>query len=114
MRLLTYQSKKKGAKPRVGVMSGPEHLVDLKFDDMIALIRGGGKSLASIKRTLNGKSRPLPLSSVRVLAPIPRPRKNVICLGLNYAEHVAEGSRAMNLQRDLPKAVTEMNELIDF
>jgi len=27
-------------------------------------------------------------------APIPRPRKNIFCLGLNYAEHVAEGARA--------------------
>lgn len=29
-------------------------------------------------------------SKVEVLAPIPRPRKNVICLGLNYAEHSEE------------------------
>jgi len=27
-------------------------------------------------------------------APIPKPRKNIICLGLNYAEHVAEGAQA--------------------
>jgi len=29
-------------------------------------------------------------------APIPKPRKNIICLGLNYAEHVAEGARNRN------------------
>jgi len=36
----------------------------------------------------------LKLSDVNLAAPIPRPRKNVVCLGLNYAEHVAEGSRS--------------------
>jgi len=30
---------------------------------------------------------------VELAAPIPRPRKNIVCLGLNYADHVAEGSR---------------------
>ncbi len=31
---------------------------------------------------------------VRLLAPIPTPRKNVFCVGRNYAEHIAEGDRA--------------------
>ncbi|WP_299736104.1 fumarylacetoacetate hydrolase family protein [uncultured Roseobacter sp.] len=30
------------------------------------------------------------------LAPIPHPRKNVFCVGRNYAEHIAEGERAQN------------------
>ena len=34
----------------------------------------------------------LPLGSVTLLAPIPRPRQDLICLGLNYAEHAAEAS----------------------
>ena len=34
------------------------------------------------------------LSEVRLFAPIPRPRKNVVCLGLNYAEHARESARA--------------------
>lgn len=29
-----------------------------------------------------------------LLAPIPAPRKNVFCVGRNYAEHIAEGDRA--------------------
>lgn len=32
----------------------------------------------------------LPLASVRLLAPIPRPGK-MLCMGLNYADHIAEG-----------------------
>src|SRR5262249_9614001 len=31
-----------------------------------------------------------PLAGTRLLAPIPRPRKNVFCMGRNYAEHAAE------------------------
>lgn len=30
----------------------------------------------------------------RLLAPFPAPRKNVFCVGRNYAEHIAEGERA--------------------
>lgn len=31
------------------------------------------------------------LSKVMLAAPIPRTKKNIVCLGLNYAEHVKEG-----------------------
>lgn len=31
-----------------------------------------------------------------LLAPLPRPAKNVFCVGRNYAEHIAEGARAQN------------------
>ncbi|OJF16354.1 MAG: hypothetical protein A6D91_12020, partial [Bacillaceae bacterium G1] len=33
-----------------------------------------------------------PLESVQLLAPIPRPAKNIMCVGKNYAEHVQEMS----------------------
>ena len=33
-------------------------------------------------------------SDVRLLAPLPVPRKNVFCVGRNYAAHIAEGDRA--------------------
>ena len=34
----------------------------------------------------------LPLASVRLLSPIPRPTQDVLCLGLNYADHAKEAS----------------------
>lgn len=34
--------------------------------------------------------------SITLLAPIPVPRKNVFCVGRNYAKHIAEGERAQN------------------
>src|SRR6185436_5860375 len=101
MRLLTYAAKKKGALARVGVMSGPEHLVDLKFDDMLSLIAAGRAGLGKVKNAVK-KGRSIPLSSVRVLAPIPRPRKNVFCVGWNYVEHFEEGAKARANVTELP------------
>jgi 2-keto-4-pentenoate hydratase/2-oxohepta-3-ene-1,7-dioic acid hydratase in catechol pathway len=40
---------------------------------------------------------------VTLLAPIPRPRKNIFGIGLNYTEHVAESARALDTSDALPK-----------
>jgi 2-keto-4-pentenoate hydratase/2-oxohepta-3-ene-1,7-dioic acid hydratase in catechol pathway len=40
----------------------------------------------------------VPAGAVRLLAPLPRPAKNVFCVGRNYAEHIAEGERAQNVK----------------
>jgi len=45
----------------------------------------------------------LPLPNVKLLAPIPRPRKNIFGIGLNYVEHVAESSRTLDTSKELPK-----------
>ncbi|PZU06389.1 fumarylacetoacetate hydrolase family protein [Sphingomonas sp.] len=44
----------------------------------------------------------LPIENVMLLAPIPRPRKNIFGIGLNYVEHVAESARALDTAKDLP------------
>src|SRR5436309_9736 len=44
----------------------------------------------------------VPLANVKLLAPIPRPRKNIFGIGLNYVEHVAESARALDTAKDLP------------
>jgi 2-keto-4-pentenoate hydratase/2-oxohepta-3-ene-1,7-dioic acid hydratase in catechol pathway len=44
------------------------------------------------------------LSEVQLDAPIPRPRKNVMCLGLNYAEHARESAEARGRQATILKA----------
>lgn len=35
----------------------------------------------------------IPLSEIRLLAPIPRPKQDIICLGINYAAHAIESAR---------------------
>lgn len=45
----------------------------------------------------------LPLADVKLLAPIPRPRKNIFGIGLNYTEHVAESAQSLDTSPDLPR-----------
>ena len=45
----------------------------------------------------------LPLTSTRMLAPIPWPTKNVFCVGRNYKAHIEEGARARNREVVFPK-----------
>jgi len=105
MRLLTYAAKKKGAAPRVGAMLGPDTFMDLRVPDMLSVIESGRAGLLKIKRSLK-KGKSIPLSSVRVLAPIPRPRKNVFCVGWNYVEHFEEGAKARPNVVELPSHPT--------
>ena len=44
----------------------------------------------------------LPLVNLSLLAPIPRPRKNIFGIGLNYVEHVHESSRSLDTAKELP------------
>ena len=45
----------------------------------------------------------VPFEEVTLLAPIPRPRKNIIGIGLNYTEHVAESARNLDTTGKLPQ-----------
>src|SRR5690606_29779136 len=43
------------------------------------------------------------LNEVEILAPIEKPRKNIIGIGLNYTEHVAESARTLDTTGKLPQ-----------
>ena len=43
------------------------------------------------------------IDAVTFLAPIPKPRKNIIGIGLNYTEHVAESARSLDTSKELPQ-----------
>jgi 2-keto-4-pentenoate hydratase/2-oxohepta-3-ene-1,7-dioic acid hydratase in catechol pathway len=101
MRLVTFVPER-GARPRVGLVRG-DAVVDLAaarprppFDpcDMVALIAAGAAALEWLAAVARKARRAVPLSRVRLLAPIPRPRKNVFCVGWNYVEHFEEGRAA--------------------
>lgn len=97
--------------PRAGAMFGEAELLDfeaagLPYPTMESVIEGGARALDSIRAALAsppaGAVRPL--AEARLLAPIPRPRRNVFCVGRNYMDHVAEGDRTRGLtQSELPK-----------
>jgi 2-keto-4-pentenoate hydratase/2-oxohepta-3-ene-1,7-dioic acid hydratase in catechol pathway len=91
MRLVTYQSE---GRVRPGVVLGADAVLDLSsqgFTSMLEVIESGGDGLATVEdfvRSAPAAAR-VPLSSVKLMAPIPRPRK-LICVGLNYRDHAAE------------------------
>jgi acylpyruvate hydrolase len=92
MRFVTFES---GGSARFGVLMG-EEIADLSQvagapASLLDLLQAGGDAVAAIK-PLAEKAPRLPLSGVKLLPVIPRPGK-IICLGLNYAEHAAEGGR---------------------
>ncbi|WP_177764314.1 fumarylacetoacetate hydrolase family protein [Flavobacterium sp. I3-2] len=42
-------------------------------------------------------------NDIQITAPIPKPRKNIIGIGLNYTEHVAESARTLDTTGKLPQ-----------
>jgi 2-keto-4-pentenoate hydratase/2-oxohepta-3-ene-1,7-dioic acid hydratase in catechol pathway len=57
------------------------------------LIDAGPDAWRRVAELLAGAHRMYAAADVRWHAPIPRPRKNIFCLGLNYASHVQETSK---------------------
>lgn len=84
--------------------------------DMLTLIGLGATGLQQARDVVEKRAGARPLHEIRLLAPIPRPTKNIVCLGMNYAEHARESLRAKGLPEKLPdhpvfftKAVTTIN-----
>ena len=53
--------------------------------------------LSAMKNAIGGK-RGIPLSEVKILAPIPRPSRDIICLGVNFSEHALESVDVMGAE----------------
>lgn len=45
----------------------------------------------------------VPIANAILMAPIPKPRKNIFGIGLNYTEHVAESARTLDTSKELPQ-----------
>ena len=115
MRLITFKPKRSGA-PRLGVVLEGEQVLDigkaakrarrrLPFDaaDMVSLIASGKTGLAMVRKLVKGfKGKSVALPAVRLMAPIPRPRKNVLCVGWNYLDHFQEGAKARPQTVEMP------------
>lgn len=57
--------------------------------DMLAFLQGGATAHAAAQKAIDSATESLAASTVKILAPIPRPGK-IICIGLNYSDHAAE------------------------
>ena len=69
--------------------------------DLAALIACGAAGVEAARRVAESAAVAIPAERVRLLAPLPRPAKNVFCVGRNYADHIAEGARAQNVRIDV-------------
>ncbi len=117
MRLVTFRADVLAAA-RLGALVD-DLVVDLALlaesqgkvlpSDMLSFIDLGPQAVRSTTQLLasfNGlfpAGTAWPVANVKLLAPIPRPRKNIFGIGLNYLEHVAESSRTLDTSKDLPK-----------
>lgn len=104
-KLVTF-SDAKGA--RLGAVLDNGSVLDLAATggpaDMLSLIAGGPAALAAARSKIAAATAGLPAASVKLLAPIPRPARNVFCVGRNYMDHVAEGDRTRGITNsELPK-----------
>lgn len=68
---------------------------------MLDLIAGGEEALDAVRALVaeaeaGQHAEAILPAGATLMAPIPVPRKNVFCVGRNYAEHIAEGERAQN------------------
>jgi 2-keto-4-pentenoate hydratase/2-oxohepta-3-ene-1,7-dioic acid hydratase in catechol pathway len=62
--------------------------------DVGELAAAGDAALDVVRALAKSGAATLARSSLKVLAPIPQPRKNVFCVGRNYKAHIDEGMRA--------------------
>ncbi len=128
MRLVTFSKK---SEQRIGLMGPQEQIVDLAEINRRYLRRGTLSFLANMQgfieaglkaiqfaraaekyvatktpdelKKLAHTGALLKTTQVKLLAPIPAPKKNVVMLGVNYREHVDEGAKARSLDIKYPE-----------
>lgn len=117
MRYVTF-STDDNRTPRAGVAAG-DRVVDLQTvaaavgaeappATVLELIRGGPPMWRHVAEMMQ-QARPrlggagFPMRDIRWHAPIPRPPKNVFCVGRNFVGHAEEGARARGVPVNLPK-----------
>jgi 2-keto-4-pentenoate hydratase/2-oxohepta-3-ene-1,7-dioic acid hydratase in catechol pathway len=111
MKLVTYSPLPSG-NPRPGLVIDDKRVVDipaaLGADDdtatMLGIIRAGAPLLERLRHLA---AKPpvgsTALGDVKLHAPIPRPAKNVFCVGWNYLPHFEEGAKKLQEDRKLPE-----------
>lgn len=116
MKLVTYRINHTPA--RLGFVEG-EMIVDAEKlghikqsplpDNMLDFIDLGIEGINHAIQLLNTATKEelldcsIPMGNATLMAPIPKPRKNIFGIGLNYTEHVAESARTLDTSKELPQ-----------
>src|SRR6202165_1501755 len=101
MKLVTFRRPAGRPEPGVVVEQNVIALAGAGIPDIVAVLAGGRHVMAQVE---NWTYQPpaesvLPLATVTLLAPVPRPPK-LICVGLNYRDHAIES------KMEIPKVPT--------
>jgi len=115
MKLLTYKTQ--DTEPRLGFIHNNQ-VIDMQDfgeisnfplpNDMLELIDMGFEIIPEITEMIAETPENFfeeiayEMNEVTILAPIEKPRKNIIGIGLNYTEHVAESARTLDTTGKLP------------
>jgi 2-keto-4-pentenoate hydratase/2-oxohepta-3-ene-1,7-dioic acid hydratase in catechol pathway len=96
MRLVTFEAD---GKTRPGVLTESNGIFDLSaagFDSMLDVIEAAAQDPKKIQSLVDASTpdTAYSLGTVKLLAPIPKPRK-LICVGLNYRDHAIETGAAI-------------------
>ena len=116
MKLLTYKTA--DTEPRLGFIHNNQ-VIDMEDfgdisnfplpNDMLDLIDLGFEIIEEITEMISETPENFfeeisyEMDEVTILAPIEKPRKNIIGIGLNYTEHVAESARTLDTTGKLPQ-----------
>lgn len=95
MKLVTYRY---ADSEGVGALNAAQNAVHPipGFRDMNELIAANADVVPS--------TEVIPLGAAQLLSPIPHPRQDVICLGINYYDHAAESDSVTGKSDNVPKA----------
>jgi 2-keto-4-pentenoate hydratase/2-oxohepta-3-ene-1,7-dioic acid hydratase in catechol pathway len=107
MKLLSFIHN---GEPSFGVLEGGDRVCDLSHithqgrpvRSLLDLIREVSMGLHLMKATDALAKKIFRLDEVTLLAPIPRPAKNIFCVGKNYKEHIVEAYRALGVPAEFP------------
>ena len=113
MRLVTYQLLN-SQQLHTGIQISKDQVLNIaaeasllgapqKVGSMLDIIAGGADTLVLLRDIeARPKTAPIMLNKALLKAPIPRPGKNVFCVGWNYLEHFEEGGAKLEDKRELP------------
>ena len=122
MKLLTYKCtdvamQRVNNEPRLGFIHNNQ-VIDMEDfgeisnfplpNDMLELIDMGFEIIPEISELISETPENFfeeiayEMNEITILAPIEKPRKNIIGIGLNYTEHVAESARTLDTTGKLP------------
>ena len=112
MRLLTFEES---GSVRLGVLDSQcNEVLDLGAlapelpKSMLEFIALGDSALIKAREISANTAPGLPLNALRILPPIPRPSRNIFCVGKNYPEHVKEVQSIVASDKDTSDATPNL------